>query len=154
RTVHMKTSRISFAVIMAACLSMTSTVGTLNGGPARSSLPTPSTAKEMLSRTTRHREWVSIPIGSSAMLAFIVYPERMDRAPGVLVSLKSESATVPVRAVADQLAAEGFISIVPDVLTGLGPQGGDGDSFADGKAAAIALDRLGPAEVQRRYAAA
>src|SRR5262245_58939726 len=137
----MKTSRVFFPgaigiMSMAACLSMTSAVGTLTGGPARSSLPTPSTAKEMLSDTTRHREWVSILVGSSSMLAFIVYPERMDRAPAVLVTLKSESATVSARAVADQLAAEGFISVVPDVLTGLGPQGGDGDSFANRKDAA------------------
>jgi carboxymethylenebutenolidase len=88
------------------------------------------------------------------MLAFLVYPERVDRAPAVLVTLKNESATVPARAVGDQLAAEGFISIVPDVLSGLGPQGGDGDSFANRKDSAIALDRLGSTEVHRRYAAA
>jgi carboxymethylenebutenolidase len=115
----MKMSRLFFPVVMAACLSMTSAVGTLHGGPVRSSLPTPSTAKEMLSNTTRHREWVSIPVGSASMLAFVVYPERVDRAPGVLVTLANETANVPARAVADQLAAEGFISIVPDDLTGL-----------------------------------
>src|SRR5262245_43680817 len=150
----MKTSRILFPLIMAACLSMTSAVGMLNGGSERSSLPTLSSAKEMLSNTTRHREWVSIPVGSSSMLAFVVYPERVDRAPAVLVTLKNESATVPSRAVADQLAAEGFISIVPDVLTGLAPQGGDGDSFTNRKDVALALKRLGTVEVQRRYAAA
>lgn len=150
----MKTSRILLPAIMAACLSITSAVGTLNGGSVRSTLPTPSTAKEMLSNTMRHREWVSIPVGSASMLAFLVYPERVDRAPGVLVTVKNESATVPARAVADQLAAEGFISIVPDVLTGLGPQGGDGDSFTNRKDVAIALHRLGAAEVGRRYAAA
>src|SRR2546421_13107091 len=114
-------SRVLLPGIMAACLLISSAVGTLKGGPARSTLPTLSTAREMLSNTTRHREWVSIPVGSASMLAFLVYPERMDRAPAVLVKHENESATVLARAVADQLAAEGFISIVPDVLTGPGP---------------------------------
>jgi len=115
----MKMNRILCLAIMTACLSMTSAVGTLNGGPVRSTLPTSSTAREMLNNTTRHREWVRIPVGSTSMLAFLVYPERTDQAPAVLLTHKNESATVLARAVADQLAAEGFISIVPDHRTGL-----------------------------------
>src|SRR5215471_859285 len=115
----MKINRILFPAVVAACLSMTSAVGGLKGGPGRSTLPTPSTAKEILNNTTRHREWVRIPVGSTSMLAFLVYPERTDQAPAVLLTHKNESATVLARAVADQLAAEGFISIVPDDRTGL-----------------------------------
>src|SRR5438477_3429238 len=108
--------------IMAACLSISSAVGTINGGPLRSSLPTVSAAKGILNSTTRHREWVRIPAGAASTLAFVVYPERADKAPSIVVTYGSESTNVQARAVADQLAAEGFISIVPDILTGLGPK--------------------------------
>jgi carboxymethylenebutenolidase len=53
------------------------------------------------------------------MLAFVVYPERSDKAPVVVVTARNESGTPLLRAVADQLAAEGFVSIVPDVPAGL-----------------------------------
>src|SRR5262249_34873675 len=43
-------------------------------------------------------------------------------APSVLVTLENETAGVLARSVADQLAAEGFISIVPDIQTGLGAE--------------------------------
>ena len=117
---QMKTRRILLPGIMAACLSISSAAGTLNSIPVRSSLPTLSTAKSILSATTRHREWVNIPVASASMLAFLVYPERTDTAPSVLVTFENETASVLARAVADQLAAEGFISIVPDTQNRLG----------------------------------
>jgi carboxymethylenebutenolidase len=36
-----------------------------------------------------------------------------------------------LRGVADQLAAEGFIAVAPDLLTGKGPSGGGSESFAN-----------------------
>ena len=118
----MKKSRVLLPPIMAACLWMSSAVDALHGGPVRSSLPTLSAAKGMLNSTTRHREWVTIPVGSASMLAFLVYPERADKAPSILVTPENESANLQARAVADQFAAEGFISIVPEVVTGPGPE--------------------------------
>lgn len=120
----------------------------------RSVLPSPSTAQTLLSTTTRHREWVNFATGSPPVLAFVVYPERADKAPVVLVTVKNEPASVRARAVADQLAAEGFIGVVPDVLTGLGPNGSGGDGFASSADVAKALDRLGRNELTRRYEAA
>jgi carboxymethylenebutenolidase len=118
----MKTRRILLATILTACLWINSATGTVNNVTVRSNLPTASTAKDILNTTTRHREWVSIPVGSASILAFIVYPERTDKAPSVLVTSESERTNVLARAAADQVAAEGFISIVPDVLTGSGPE--------------------------------
>src|SRR6476661_6973803 len=98
--------------------------------PARSpmslktALPSAATAKTLLQSTPRHREWVGVPVGSGIVLAFVVYPERSDKAPVVVVTAKYQGASVWVRAVSDQVAAEGFIAVAPEVLTGLGPKGG------------------------------
>src|ERR1041385_3315880 len=118
----MKIRRILLATILTACLWISSATGTVNNATVRSNLPTVSTARDILNTTTRHREWVSIPVGSASMLAFSFYPERADKAPSVLVTSENESTNVLARATADQVAAEGFISIVPDVLTGSGPE--------------------------------
>jgi carboxymethylenebutenolidase len=113
-------------------------------------LPSETTAKIVLNSTPRHREWVNVAVGSKAVLAFIVYPERADKAPVIMVTEKNDGATTWIRAVSDQIAAEGFIAVVPELLTGLGPQGGDADSFRGRRAASQALSKLGSHEIQRR----
>lgn len=145
------TRRVFVIVLIAAGLSASaSSVSRLHARTTRSVWPSPSTAQQLLNSTTRHREWVNVATGSSPVLAFVAYPERVDKAPVVLVRVKNEPASVRARAVADQLAAEGFIGIVPDVLTGLGPNHSDGDGFASSEDVARALDRLGGTEVRRR----
>src|SRR5947209_655365 len=86
-----------------------------------SALPSEAAAKTILNTTRRHREWVSVPAGSASVRAFIVYPERSDKAPAVVLSASKQGASDWIRAVADKAAAEGFIAIVPDVLSGVGP---------------------------------
>src|SRR6202140_2058648 len=115
-----------------------------------STLPSEAIAKTLLNSTHRHREWVNVPLGSAGVRAFIVYPERSDNAPVVMVTATGQGASDWIRAVADQVAAEGFIAVVPDVLSGLGPFGGDANSFATPGAVAAALDRLGRDEIARR----
>src|SRR5262245_14428767 len=82
---------------------------------AHSVLPSEAAAKTILDSTHRHREWVSVPAGSVNVRAFIVYPERSDKAPAVVLSASKQGASDWIRAVADQAAAEGFIAVVPDV---------------------------------------
>ena len=73
----------------------------------------------------------------------MVYPERSDPAPVVLVIHEIYGLTDWIRAVADQLAAEGYLAIAPDILTGKGPDGGGTESVdRDGAVALVrALDR-------------
>ena len=115
-----------------------------------SSLPSQTIAKMLLNSTHRHREWVNVPMGSVGVRAFMVFPERSDNAPVVMVTASKQGASDWIRAVADQIAAEGFIAVVPDVLSGLGPFGGDTNSFASPDAVRAALDRLGRDEINRR----
>ncbi|MDP9113704.1 MAG: dienelactone hydrolase family protein [Acidobacteriota bacterium] len=109
-------------------------------------LPTEAAAKGLLNSTHHHREWVSV----ANVRAFIVYPQRSDKAPVVLLSAGKQGASDWIRAVADQASAEGFIAVVPDVLSGLGPHGGDSNNFANQAAIAAALDRMGPEQILRR----
>jgi len=121
------------------------------GTPAvHSTLPAESAAKAILNSTHRHREWVNLRLGATVVRAFLVYPERSDKAPVVIVTGKDQGASDWVRAAADQLAADGFIAAVPDVLSGMGPHGGDTESFANPAAVASAILRMNPDEVTRR----
>ena len=116
-----------------------------------SSLPTESSAKHLLNSTTQHREWVSLPQAApGGMRVFVAYPGRSDRAPVIVVTARGQSASVWLRGVALELASEGYIAIVPDLLSGMAPNGGDADSFDGPAAIAAALDRMDRSEIARR----
>jgi len=94
--------------------------------------PGESGAKAFLEHSPRHHEWVDITVpGKTAKLsAFIAYPERKTKAPLVIVIHEVFGLTDWVRAVTDQLAADGFIAIAPDMLSGRGLGGGGTERFA------------------------
>ena len=64
--------------------------------------------------------------------SYVVYPERKDKAPVVIVIHEIFGESDWIRSVADQLAADGFIAIAPDMLSGHGPNGGGTDSYGGG----------------------
>ncbi len=147
-------------IILAAALLVTFAVWRSIAPPARSpagaihsALPDPSMARVALNSMIRHREWVQVSTESGGVLAFVVYPERSDNAPVVMIKDAQQGASDWARAVADQVAAEGFIAVVPDVLTGMGPKGGDADSFATPAERTAALDKMGSQEIARRIEA-
>lgn len=74
-------------------------------------------ANARIADSPRHGEWVMVPVGSDSIRSWVVYPERSDPAPVVLVVHEIYGLSNWVRAVADQVAAEGFIAIAPDLLT-------------------------------------
>jgi carboxymethylenebutenolidase len=88
-------------------------------------------AAKALNASPRHGEWVDIDLPNSdvKIKTWVVYPERKDKAPVVIVIHEIYGMTDWVRSVTDQLAAEGFIAIAPDLLSGRGPKGGATDSF-------------------------
>ncbi len=101
------------------------------------------TARARLNASPRHGEWVKVESGGDTINAWVVYPERSDPAPVVLVIHEIYGLTDWIRSVADQLAAEGYIAIAPDILTGKAPEGGGTESVdRDGAVALVrALDR-------------
>jgi carboxymethylenebutenolidase len=82
-------------------------------------------AIEQLKTSPRHGEWVDIK-GSdgTAIKSFVVYPERREKAPVVIVIHEIFGLSDWIRGVADQFAKEGFIAIAPDFLSGRGPNKG------------------------------
>jgi len=83
-------------------------------------------AKTALGKSPRHAEYVDLKIEGSdhPLLTWVVYPERKDKAPVVIVIHEIYGLTDWIRAVADQLAADGFIAVAPDFISGKGPGGG------------------------------
>src|SRR5882724_7441819 len=75
-------------------------------------------AKARLEKSPRHSEWVDFKSGGRTIKAFIVYPERKDKAPVVLVIHEIFGLTDWVRGLCDQLAENGVIAIAPDLLSG------------------------------------
>src|SRR3954463_16567570 len=80
--------------------------------------PAQDWAKARLEKSPRHGEWVELKSGESTIKAFVVYPERKDKAPVVLVIHEIFGLTEWVRGVCDQLAENGVIAIAPDLLSG------------------------------------
>lgn len=77
-------------------------------------------AAARLGASTRHGEWVKIAweAGSAdSLMAWIVYPETRKKAPVVVVIHEIFGLSTWVRGVADQLAADGFIAVAPDLLS-------------------------------------
>src|SRR5947209_306073 len=75
-------------------------------------------AKARLEKSSRHGEWVEFKSGERTIKAFVVYPERKDKAPVVIVIHEIFGLTDWVRSVCDQLAENGVIAIAPDLLSG------------------------------------
>ncbi|MBL0169442.1 MAG: dienelactone hydrolase family protein [Gemmatimonadaceae bacterium] len=77
-----------------------------------------TTAADRIAKSPRHAEWVSIKVGAAdSVMAWVVYPERKDKAPVVIAIHENTGINTWTRSVADQLAADGFIGIAPDLTT-------------------------------------
>ncbi len=81
--------------------------------------PSNNAAEARLSASPRHSEFVKIPWrpgSSDSLMAFIVYPKTANaKTPVVVVVHEIFGLSTWVRGVADQVAAEGFIAIAPDL---------------------------------------
>jgi carboxymethylenebutenolidase len=124
-----------------------------NLGHSQELPPSEDGAIAHLDASPRHGEWVDVDAGNGDMVrAWVVYPERGDSAPVVVVIHEIYGLTDWIRAVADQVAAEGFIAIAPDLISGKGPDGGGSESM-DRQGAVAAIRGLDPDEVTRRLKA-
>jgi carboxymethylenebutenolidase len=66
---------------------------------------------------TTHGEWVKIKKGKETIRAYVAYPERKTKAPAVIVIHEVFGLTDWEPTVADRLAKEGFVAIIPDLLS-------------------------------------
>src|ERR1700687_6047741 len=103
-------------------------------------------AKAVLEKSPRHREWVTVKHGGRSVETFVVYPESAGRTPVVLIIHEIFGMTDWVQDLADQVAAAGYIAVAPDLLSGLGPNGGRTPDFPQG-GATEAVTHLNPEQV-------
>ncbi len=104
-------------------------------------------AKAKLASSPRHHEYVTVHNGARAVQVFVDYPERKGKAPVVLLIHEIFGLTDWAKNMADELAAQGYIVVEPDLLSGMGPNGGGTDSFAGQDAVVKAVSGLDAAQV-------
>ncbi len=91
-------------------------------------------ARAKLEKSPRHREWVTVKHEGRAVETFVAYPESKGKTPVVLVIHEIFGMTDWVEDLADQVAEAGYIAVAPDLLSGMGPNGGRSSDFPQGKA--------------------
>ena len=85
--------------------------------------PSARTAAARIAASPRHGEWVTVayePGSQDSLIAWVVYPKTSNaKTPVVVVVHEIFGLSTWVRGVADQVAAEGFIAVAPDLLSKL-----------------------------------
>jgi carboxymethylenebutenolidase len=132
----------------------TASSGVAGGAASEASIPAGATSvADRIARSPRHGEYAMIRTGpSDSVRAWVVYPERATSAPVVVVVHEIFGLSTWVRGVADQLAADGFIAIAPDLLTGKVASAPGSDTVA-AAAATAAIRTHTTADDQRQIAA-
>lgn len=111
-------------------------------------------AKQRLNTSPRHGEFVKVMANGKPVNTWVVYPERKTKAPVVLVIQEIFGLSDWIRGVADQLAADGFIAVAPDLLSGHGPNGGGTEAYPSRDDVTKAVRELPQDEIMARLDAA
>ncbi len=99
-------------------------------------------AKARIEDSPRHHEWVKVKHGDREVNCYVTYPEVKDKAPVIIVIHEIYGLTDWARSVTDELAAEGYIAIEPDLLSGAAPGGGGTAEMGGQDAATKAVSGL------------
>src|ERR1044071_2233556 len=146
--------KVTISLLMFVCLcSVTACAqdmsGNHNHGNAAASPDTNVSqdwAKARLAKSPRHQEWVKVKNGTREVNSFVVYPEVKNKATAVVVIHEIFGMSDWVQSLTDQLAEAGYIAIAPDLLSGMGPNGG-GTSSLDRNAVGQAIRDLPPDQI-------
>jgi len=111
------------------------------------SIYSPDASLERLENSPRHHEWVDIKYDNRVVRTFVVYPEVPDNVTAVIVIHENRGLNDWARSFADQLAEAGYIAVAPDLLSGMGPNGGGTSDFANSDDARTAIYELAPEQV-------
>ena len=114
--------------------------------PSADAVETQDWAKQRLAKSPRHQEWVKVKNGDREVNSFVVYPEVKNKATAVVVIHEIFGMSDWVQSLTDQLAEAGYIAIAPDLLSGMGPNGG-GTSSLDRNGVGQAIRDLPPDQI-------
>jgi len=103
-------------------------------------------ARERIAKSPRHSEWVSVKHDDRSVETLLVYPEAKDKRPVVLVIHEIFGLSDWAQELADEVAAAGYIAVAPDLLSGMGPNGGRTKDFTSG-GVTEAVSKLSPDQV-------
>jgi carboxymethylenebutenolidase len=103
-------------------------------------------AKARLAKSPRHQEWVKVKNGTREVNSFMVYPENKNKATAVIVIHEIFGMSDWIQSLTDQLAEAGYVAIAPDLLSGMGPNGG-GTSSLDRQAIGQKIRDLSPDQI-------
>jgi len=103
-------------------------------------------ARERIEKSPRHREWVTVKHDGRSVETFVVYPERKDKAPVIVVIHEIFGMSDWVQEAADEFAAAGYIAVAPDLLSGMAPNGGRTPDFPSGSVGP-AIGKLLPEQI-------
>ena len=104
-------------------------------------------AKARLEASPRHHEYVALKHDNRTVQAFVVYPEVKHKATVVILIHEIFGLSDWAKEMADELAAQGFIVVAPDLLSGFGPNGGGSSEFPSQDATVKAVSGLDPSVV-------
>lgn len=149
--------RAAISLLMFLCLcSVTACAQDMNANhshnapaaasPAGDAIETQEWARQRLAKSPRHQEWVKVKNGTREVNSFVVYPENKNKATAVVVIHEIFGMSDWVQSLTDQLAEAGYVAIAPDLLSGMGPNGG-GTSSLDRNGVGQAIRDLPPDQI-------
>ncbi|MGI9455321.1 MAG: dienelactone hydrolase family protein [Aeoliella sp.] len=98
---------------------------------------------ERLESSPRHHEWVDVKTEDGRRVkCWLVFPEVSEKATAVIVIHENRGLNDWARGLTDQVAEAGYVAIAPDMLTGMGPDGGGTDSYSSSDAARTGIYEL------------
>jgi len=104
--------------------------------------PAQDWAKANLEKSPRHREWVTLKHDGRTLQAYVVYPEVSHKATVVVLIHEIFGLSDWAKEMADEIAAQGYIVVAPDLLSGFGPNGGGSSEFPTQEASVKAVSGL------------
>ena len=104
-------------------------------------------AKQRLAKSTRKQEWVKVKQGTREVNSLVVHPASKGKTTAVIVIHENGGLTDWVQSLADQVAEAGYLAIAPDLLSGMGPNGGGTSSLPDRNAVGQAFRDLPPDQI-------
>ena len=98
--------------------------GVAASGLGVSTLRAQDWARQAVDKSPRRREWASVKYGGRSVESLVAYPQSRDKAPAIVVIHEIFGMTDWVESVTDEFAEAGYLAIAPDLLSGMGPDGG------------------------------